>query len=125
MPNAVDARRVPVDPTPPPVTGPWTAAPRLRRAARLASVTAALVLVGACDRTSVEGLNVRSGPSTSSAVVASLDEAGTAVVIECHTRGEAVYGDTVWYRISRPYDGYVTNYYVRTRDEVLEREPSC
>jgi uncharacterized protein YraI len=106
-------------------SGPWTAGPRLRRAVRIGTIAVAAALLGACQNTSIDGLNVRSGPSTSSAVVASLDEAGTAVVIECHTRGEAVYGDTVWYRISRPYDGYVTNYYVRTRGEVLEREPSC
>lgn len=107
------------------MTGRRTAGPRLRRAGRLGAVAAAVAVVSACQSTSIEGLNVRAGPSTSSAVVASLDEAGTPVTIACHTLGEPVHGDPVWYRITRPHAGYVTNYYVRTTGDVLEREPSC
>jgi uncharacterized protein YraI len=106
-------------------SGPWTAGPRLRRAVRIGTIAVTAALLGACQNTSIDGLNVRSGPSTSSAVVATIDDSGTAVTIDCHTSGEAVRGDTVWYRITRPYTGYVTNYYIRTNSDVLEREPSC
>jgi uncharacterized protein YraI len=92
---------------------------------RLGAIAAAVTLVGACQETSIAGLNVRAGPSTTSAVVASLGESGTAVTIACHTRGEPVHGDPVWYRITRPHTGYVTNYYIRTNGDILEREPSC
>jgi uncharacterized protein YraI len=95
------------------------------RVGRVAAVVAVGALLCACQRTSIEGLNVRSGPTTASEVVAEIEESGTPVVIECHTTGEPVHGDTVWYRITGPHDGYVTNYYVRTTGDVMERTPSC
>lgn len=114
MPNALEVRR-----TPPVGAARWTTA------VRLGGVVTAVALLTACDSTSIDGLNVRAGPSTATPVVASLDESGTAVTIACHTRGEPVHGDPVWHRITQPYDGYVTNYYVRTTGDVLERKPSC
>lgn len=125
MADAANARRGHVDPTRPVVTGSWAAGPRLRRVVRLGAVAAAVALVCACENTSIAGLNVRAGPSTTTGVVASLGESGTDVTIACHTRGEPVHGDPVWYRITRPHAGYVTNYYIRTSGDVLERTPSC
>lgn len=81
--------------------------------------------VVACEQTSIDGLNVRTEPTTDAAVVASITEVDTPVVIECYTRGAPVHGDPVWYRISSPYEGYVTNYYVSTSGDVLAREDAC
>lgn len=87
-------------------------------------IVACAVLV-ACDQTSIDELNVRAEPTTSSPVVATIPEVDTGVRITCHTRGEAVRGDTVWYLIESPVRGYVTNYYVRTSGDVLARRPAC
>ena len=73
----------------------------------------ALACTAACESTTVSGLNVRSGPSTSSKIVARMSSAGTAVSIDCYTRGQSIYGQTIWYRITAPHTGYVTAYYVR------------
>lgn len=85
----------------------------------------AAVTCTACERTSIDGLNVRAAPTTASEVVGTIDEVDTSVRIECYTAGEPVRGDPVWYRISRPVDGYVTNYYVTTTGDVLAREDAC
>ena len=44
--------------------------------------------------------------------------------IDCRRRGEPVRGDTGWYRILGPTEGWVTNYYVRTT-RGLGSTPSC
>ena len=76
--------------------------------------------VSACQSTTVAGLNVRAGPSTSSKIVARMSSAGTAVSIDCYTRGQSINGQTMWYRITAPHRGYVTAYYVRAdADDVL------
>ncbi len=92
---------------------------------RAVVVLAAALLCVACQRTSIDGLNVRSGPSTASAVVGTIADDGTRVEIECWTRGEAVRGDTVWYRIGAPVAGFVTNYYVETTGDVMAAEDPC
>ncbi|HEY2224017.1 SH3 domain-containing protein [Actinomycetospora sp.] len=84
----------------------------------------ALLLAG-CGRTTVPGLHVRSGPSTSASVTGTLGEPGTGVDVRCWTRGEAVSGHSVWYRINRPAGGYVTSYYVSNSDRSLQSTPSC
>lgn len=83
----------------------------------------ALALTG-CTRTSIEGLQVRSGPGTGYAVVGTIPRAETPVRVGCWRRGEPVRGDTVWYRITGPREGWVTNYYVRTTRE-LGAVPGC
>lgn len=92
---------------------------------RVVVLTACAAAVVACERTSIYGLNVRAEPTTASAVVGSIPEVDTRVEIECYTRGEPIYGDTVWYRISEPIGGYVTNYYVETTGDVLAVEDPC
>lgn len=68
-------------------------------------------------RATVGNLNVRTTPSTSGAVVASLAN-GTVMTVECQAVGEAVTigGNTSrnWARISSPASGYVTCHYVET-----------
>ena len=73
----------------------------------------AALCVSACQSTTVSGLNVRAGPSTSSTIVGRMSTAGTAVSIDCYTRGQSINGQTMWYRITAPHRGYVTAYYVR------------
>lgn len=104
----------------PAVVGPLVhRAPIPARRRQVLVLMAVCVLTTACQSTSIPGLNVRVRPTTSSPVVASIDRTGTRVEIECVADGEPVHGDTVWYRISRPSTGYVTNYYVRTDGNVL------
>ncbi len=88
-------------------------------------VVATVLLCVGCQRTSIDGLNVRAGPTTATPVVGTIDEDGARVDIECWTRGEQVRGDTVWFRIGAPVPGYVTNYYVETTGDVLAAEDPC
>jgi uncharacterized protein YraI len=97
---------------------------RGKRVAQAAVVLSGVLVLSGCTRTSIEGLQVRSGPGTGFAVVGTIPEAGTPVRIGCWQRGEAVRGDTVWYRILGPQEGWVTNYYIRTTRE-LGSNPSC
>jgi uncharacterized protein YraI len=99
--------------------------PRRGRAPQLVAIMVAAMCVSACQSTTVAGLNVRAGPSTSSKIVAKVSNAGSAVYIECYTRGESIYGQTVWYRISQPHKGYVTAYYVRTDSGAVGPKRAC
>ncbi len=86
---------------------------RTGRSPQLVGIMVAALCVSACQSTTVPGLNVRAGPSTSSKIVAKMNSAGSAVYIECYTRGQSINGQTMWYRITAPHRGYVTAYYVR------------
>lgn len=86
---------------------------RTGRSPQLVAIVVAALCVSACQSTTVSGLNVRAGPSTSSKVVGRMSTAGTAVSIDCYTRGQSINGQTMWYRITAPHRGYVTAYYVR------------
>jgi uncharacterized protein YraI len=99
--------------------------PRRGRAPQLVAVMVAAMCVSACQSTTVAGLNVRAGPSTSSKIVAKMSSAGSAVYIECYTRGQSIYGQTIWYRISQPHKGYVTAYYVRTDSGAVGPKRAC
>ena len=98
---------------------------RTGRSPQLVAIMVATLFVSACQSTTVAGLNVRAGPSTSSKIVAKLNNAGSAVYIECYTRGESIYGQTVWYRISQPRKGYVTAYYVSTDSGAVGPKRAC
>ena len=68
----------------------------------------------ACQSSTVSGLNIRAEPTTASPVIGNVGSAGTAITVDCFVRGESIHGDTVWYRITSPDSGYVTDYYVST-----------
>jgi uncharacterized protein YraI len=85
----------------------------------------ALACTAACHSTTAAGLNVRAGPSTSSKIVARMGSAGTAVNIDCYTRGQSIYGQTIWYRITAPHKGYVTAYYVRADSSAAGAKRAC
>lgn len=92
-----------------------------RRVVRAGLVALACLLVAACQNTSIPGLNVRAGPTTASAVVATIPESGTPVRIACWTYGEPVYGDARWFRLTGPEVGWVTHYYIRSPRSSIPR----
>lgn len=100
-------------------------AERGRATSRAVVVLVVALLCVACQRTSIDGLNVRDEPSTTASVVGTIADDGTRVEIECWTRGAPVYGDPVWFRIGAPVAGYVTNYYVETTGDVLAAKEPC
>ena len=95
------------------------------RSPQLIAVVLALACTAACQSTTVPGLNVRAGPSTSSKIVARMSSAGTTVSIDCYTRGQSIYGQTIWYRITQPHKGYVTAYYVRSDSGDVGTQRAC
>jgi hypothetical protein len=95
------------------------------RSPRLVAALLALVCSSACESTTVPGLNVRAAPTTASPIIGRLATAGTAVAIECFTHGQAIHGQSIWYRISAPHKGYVTAYYVHTDGDTLATTHSC
>jgi uncharacterized protein YraI len=110
-----DGRPEPAEPTP----------RRTGRSPQLVAILVAALCVSACQSTTVAGLNVRAGPSTSSKIVAKMSSAGSSVYIECYTRGQSIYGQTIWYRISQPHKGYVTAYYVKTDSGAVGPRRAC
>src|SRR5947199_6287352 len=94
---------------------------RARRSSRLVGLLLAVVCTSACESSTVPGLNVRAAPTTASHVVGRLGDAGAPVVVDCFTRGEAIHGQTMWYRITSPHPGYVTAYYVRRHNAATIR----
>ena len=98
---------------------------RSGRSPQFVAVVLALACTAACHSTTAAGLNVRAGPSTSSKIVARMGSAGTAVNIDCYTRGQSIYGQTIWYRITAPHKGYVTAYYVRADSGATGAKRAC
>ena len=98
---------------------------RSGRSPRVVAVVLALACTAACQSTTIAGLNVRAGPSTSSAIVARMSSANTAVSIDCYTRGQSIYGQTIWYRITTPHKGYVTAYYVKADSGAVGAKRAC
>lgn len=105
--------------------GPVTARRRRLLPSVLPAVLAAVLGCSACDATMVSGLNVRAAPTTASAVVDRLASANTMLHIDCFTHGEAVHGQTMWYRISAPRSGYVSAYYVHDDTDRGTSTPAC
>lgn len=54
-------------------------------------------------------LRIRQAPNTTSSILGHYDK-GTIVRLTCQVRGEAVFGNDVWYKIS---DGYISGKYVQ------------
>jgi Bacterial SH3 domain len=96
---------------------------RIHRSPRLVVVLLAVVCTSACHSTAVDRLNVRAEPTTASRVIDNLDIAGTSVMVDCFVHGQAIHGNTLWYRIDQPRTGYVSGYYVNSDDN--DAAPSC
>ncbi|MET0190421.1 MAG: hypothetical protein ABW212_15565, partial [Pseudonocardia sediminis] len=82
----------------------------------------AAVLSG-CTQTSIPGLQIPTGPGVGYPVTGAIPRSGTAVAVTCWSRGDAVLGDTVWYRIRSPQPGYVTNYYIKANGDYANTQP--
>ena len=76
------------------------------RPLRVVAPLLALVFVSACQSTTVDGLRIRAQPTTASPIMGSMGIAGASVIPDCFIRGEAIHGNTTWYRISEPRRGY-------------------
>src|SRR2546430_16618717 len=61
--------------------------------------------------TLAHGLHVRKRPTTAATAVAVLGPAGTEVVVNCFALGSSVFGDSVWYHITKPLSGFVAGFY--------------
>jgi hypothetical protein len=86
------------------------------RPLRVVALLLAVVFVSACQSTTVDGLRIRAQPTTASPIMGSMGIAGASVIPDCFIRGEAIHGNTTWYRISEPRRGYVSGYYVSADD---------
>jgi hypothetical protein len=64
--------------------------------------------------TLAHGLHVRKRPTTAATAVAVLGPAGTEVVVNCFALGGSVFGDSVWYHITKPLSGFVAGFYLDT-----------
>jgi Bacterial SH3 domain len=65
-------------------------------------------------RTKVTGLAVRKAATAKSRRLGVLGTAGSRVTVRCFALGQAIAGDTVWYRITKPKTGYVAGFYLNT-----------
>jgi hypothetical protein len=95
-----------------------------RRLLRVVPALLLVVVVAGCARTSIPGVAVRAQPTTDAHLVANIPESNTPVRVECWSRGQAVQGDPIWYRIASPQEGWVTNYYIRSNGDHANA-PSC
>lgn len=98
----------------PTARSPWTAA-----------LLMVVVCTSACESSTVPRLNIRAAPTTASAIVGKVSGTGAAVQVTCYTRGEAIGGQTLWYRISQPHPGYVTAYYIHSDSDILASSHPC
>jgi hypothetical protein len=76
-------------------------------------------------RTTINNLHVRTKPSTSATVVAVLKKAGTKVTVNCWARGTRVFGDPIWYHITKPHAGFVAGFYLNTGADPAAGIPNC
>jgi len=75
--------------------------------------------------TLITGLHVRRAPTTTAPVLAVLGPAGTKVSVDCWVRGTKVFGDNVWYLITKPHAGFVAGFYLNTGRDPAAGIPSC
>ena len=76
-------------------------------------------------RTTIKNLHVRTKPSTSATAVAVLAKAGTKVTVNCWARGTSVFGDPIWYHITKPHVGFVAGFYLNTGADPAAGIASC
>jgi hypothetical protein len=75
--------------------------------------------------TLAHGLHVRKRPTTAATAVAVLGPAGTEVVVNCFALGGSVFGDSVWYHITKPLSGFVAGFYLDTGRDPAPGVPAC
>jgi hypothetical protein len=84
------------------------------------TVTApAPVATGLWYETVIVGVHLRTGPSTSSPIVATMPAFGSWVNLSCYQVGQSIFGDPYWYRATyNSQPGYVSGFYVDTGDDL-------
>jgi hypothetical protein len=90
------------------------ASPSLAAAQPAKAVLTARASSGHVYSTLAHGLHVRKGPTTAAPAVAVLGPAGSEVVVNCFAFGGSVFGDSVWYHITKPLSGFVAGFYLNT-----------
>jgi Bacterial SH3 domain len=91
------------------LASPSSAAPQAVKAAAVRQASSGHVF-----RTLHTGLRVRRRPNTSAKVVDVLGVVGSKVTVNCFTHGSTVLGDSIWYHIVKPRDGFVAGFYLGT-----------
>jgi hypothetical protein len=78
-------------------------------------------------RTVGSSVNLRSGASTTTAIVTTMLDLGSPVTLSCYVRGSSVGGDPWWYRGSFiSAHGYIAGYWVNTGpDPAKTHLPAC
>ena len=64
--------------------------------------------------TLAHGLHVRTAPATAATTIVRLGAAGSEVTVNCFVVGSPVFGDSVWYHITKPLSGFVAGFYLDT-----------
>ena len=75
--------------------------------------------------TLITGLHVRKAPTTAAPILAIIGAAGTKVSVDCWARGSSVFGDRIWYLITKPYAGFVAGFYLNTGRDPAAGMPAC
>ena len=70
-------------------------------------------------------LHVRKAPTTAATIVAVLGKAGSKVKVNCFAIGSSVFGDSVWYHITKPHTGFVAGFYLDTGRDPAAGIPAC
>ena len=57
---------------------------------------------------------MRTAPTTAATTIVRLGAAGSEVTVNCFVVGSPVFGDSVWYHITKPLSGFVAGFYLDT-----------
>jgi hypothetical protein len=76
-------------------------------------------------RTLVGQIRVHTQPAIAAKVTGTIRRSGTRVTISCYSRGDRVAGNPVWYRLSRPLQGFVTSYYIDSHYDPVSGVARC
>ena len=102
------------------LASPSSAAPQPVKAAVVRQASSGHVF-----RTLHTGLRVRKRPSTSAKIVAVLGTVGSKVTVNCFTHGSTVLGDSIWYHVVNPHNGFVAGFYLATGGDPAAGVPAC
>src|SRR5439155_24114499 len=67
----------------------------------------------------------RTAPATGATTIVRLGAAGSEVTVNCFVVGSPVFGDSVWYHITKPLSGFVAGFYLDTGRDPAPGVPAC
>lgn len=70
-------------------------------------------------------LRIRRAPSTAASISGLLGSVGSQVVVTCYRKGDAVFGDPIWYHTKAPAAGYVAGRLLNTGGDPAPSVPHC